>query len=210
MDQQQLLLLIELVEWAGLISNEQSQQTRRQINQSNCCSPDFCQNLLRQLPIDRAQTVILWQMVKIASKRIVQQTQQQSAEIAPEQLPPEWRKQIALAEQVLQCGLVSLSDINLVLEQLQTAPQGISLGQVLLRRRIITPQQLVHLQQQSLQQGNSMLYRIVKEPGMHSWQIAADDQVQKIGPYQIIREIARGGMGIVYEAVDPKLQRRVA
>jgi len=31
-----------------------------------------------------------------------------------------------------------------------------------------------------------------------------------LGKYRIIRRIARGGMGVVYEAVDPVLQRRVA
>ena len=29
-------------------------------------------------------------------------------------------------------------------------------------------------------------------------------------PYTIVREIGRGGMGIVYEVEDAKLQRRVA
>ncbi|MBX7106761.1 MAG: serine/threonine protein kinase, partial [Gemmataceae bacterium] len=31
-----------------------------------------------------------------------------------------------------------------------------------------------------------------------------------IGPYRIVREIGRGGMGIVYEAVDDRLKRRAA
>lgn len=38
----------------------------------------------------------------------------------------------------------------------------------------------------------------------------ADPPRRKLGKYDIIREIARGGMGIVYEAQDPDLRRRVA
>ena len=33
---------------------------------------------------------------------------------------------------------------------------------------------------------------------------------QQIGPYRIIREIGRGGMGSVYEAFQPQIERRVA
>jgi len=34
--------------------------------------------------------------------------------------------------------------------------------------------------------------------------------VQRVGRYSIVREIGRGGMAVVYEAVDPDLRRRVA
>lgn len=37
-----------------------------------------------------------------------------------------------------------------------------------------------------------------------------DEAVPKIGKYEVVREIGRGGMGIVYEAVDPDLGRTVA
>src|SRR5437868_7925285 len=31
-----------------------------------------------------------------------------------------------------------------------------------------------------------------------------------IGPYRVVREIGRGGMGAVYEALQPQIERRVA
>ena len=33
---------------------------------------------------------------------------------------------------------------------------------------------------------------------------------QYIGPYRVVREIGRGGMGSVFEAVQPQIERRVA
>ena len=33
---------------------------------------------------------------------------------------------------------------------------------------------------------------------------------QSIGPYRVIREVGKGGMGAVYEAIHPQIERKVA
>ncbi|HLQ36294.1 MAG TPA: serine/threonine-protein kinase, partial [Planctomycetota bacterium] len=40
--------------------------------------------------------------------------------------------------------------------------------------------------------------------------LASAGPVQQIGPYRLLREIARGGQGVVFEAEDPQLGRRIA
>ncbi len=40
--------------------------------------------------------------------------------------------------------------------------------------------------------------------------VAEDSLPARIGPYQVVREIGRGGMGVVLEAVEEPLGRRIA
>jgi eukaryotic-like serine/threonine-protein kinase len=84
--------------------------------------------------------------------------------------------------------------------QMTAQGQQLSLAQVLLKMELITTDQFVEIRRQ-------------KETAMVSTQphpSPAAEPRRRIGKYEIVRELGRGGMSVVLEAVDPDLGRRVA
>jgi len=53
-----------------------------------------------------------------------------------------------------------------------------------------------------------------RDEGSEHWAFLAPpqqpDEIGRLGPYRVLRLLGRGGMGLVFEAEDPALQRRVA
>ena len=60
-----------------------------------------------------------------------------------------------------------------------------------------TPSMILQKEQQNLQQGIEAL-------------VESGEEIKNFGRYQIIKELGRGGMGKVYQAFDPKLNRQLA
>src|SRR6185436_672714 len=91
-------------------------------------------------------------------------------------------------------GFITDAQLEECLEEQRTLQPHVLLGELLLRRKHLTGEQLLRA------------LACQKKP-------APPPQIPegaRIGKYPLVREIGRGGMGVVYEAEDPDLRRRVA
>ena len=91
-------------------------------------------------------------------------------------------------------GYITEAQLEECLEEQKVLTPHVLLGELLLRRKYITPEQLLRA------------LAAQKKPD----QPPQLPDGARIGKYSLIREIGRGGMGVVYEAEDPDLRRRVA
>ncbi len=91
-------------------------------------------------------------------------------------------------------GYITDTQLEECLEEQKAATPHVLLGELLLRHKYITPEQLLRA------------LAAQKKPD----QPPQLPEGAKIGKYSLIREIGRGGMGVVFEAEDPDLRRRVA
>jgi tetratricopeptide (TPR) repeat protein/predicted Ser/Thr protein kinase len=91
-------------------------------------------------------------------------------------------------------GYITEAQLEECLEEQKVTTPHVLLGELLLRHKYITTEQLLRC------------LTFQKKPD----QPPQLPEGAKIGKYSLIREIGRGGMGVVFEAEDPDLRRRVA
>ncbi|HEV3029441.1 MAG TPA: protein kinase, partial [Planctomycetota bacterium] len=99
-----------------------------------------------------------------------------------------------LGEIAVSRGYITESQLELCLEEQKRLEPHVLLGELLLRHKYLTGEQLLR----------ALAAQKKPEPAPQL------PEGVRIGKYSLVREIGRGGMGVVYEAEDPDLRRRVA
>ncbi len=202
-------IFLQLAETAGFISREDSLQVKAQTNSGFRCKK-ILPKVMDKYGIPSEAAKFLWQLACV-SPAMENPKSEDNIHINLNDLPPELQREIAFAEELLRRKLVPLQKLNLALQKLQKGEEKFSLGQVLLRQRFITPEQFFEIKMEVEEScAADATVNLALHHDSKTVYLLPLEKARYIGNYELIREIARGGMGVVYEAKNMDTQKIVA
>ena len=221
--QKRLVLFVRLAEVCGFVSSEESGKIQQDILNDNSLSSSVASTqqtqivsgiihkLIQGMGLKQEAAALLWQIAKISPAPDKESTEEgQQTVVMLEDLKEILRKEILFGEELIRRKIAGVQDINLALEEVQKNQDNLSLGQVLLRRHVINSDQFIQVKKELQINSTKADSRITCNQRTGIVQLSSVNLPKSIGKYEIVREIARGGMGVVYEANDPTLKKRVA